>query len=225
MLLLLAILSLSDSARVYQVRVTQAESLRVTESGTGAPVVLIPGLFGSAYGFRHLIPSLAEHGYRAIVIEPLGTGASARPERANYSLAAQADRVAAVLDSLGVESAVVVGHSIGAAIAYRLAYRAPRRVGAIISLEGGPAETAATKSFRRAMRFAPWIKWMGGIKLIRKKIRAGLIESSGDSTWITEDVVQGYTAGAAADLDGTLKAFLGMAAAKEPEKLSRRLRE
>jgi pimeloyl-ACP methyl ester carboxylesterase len=69
------------------------------------------------------------------------------------------------------------------------------------------------------MTFVPWIKWFGGANLIRKQIRKGLIKVSGDTTWVTDDVVNGYTAGAQANLDGTLKAFLAMAASKEPEKL------
>src|SRR3989449_3857050 len=74
------------------VPVAPTESLSVETAGRGAPLVLIPGLFGSAFGFRKLVPLLVGAGYRTIVIEPLGVGASARPEKANYSLTAQADR-------------------------------------------------------------------------------------------------------------------------------------
>jgi pimeloyl-ACP methyl ester carboxylesterase len=189
-------------------------------TGRGQPVVLIPGLFGSKFGFRHVVPLLAGAGYRVIVVEPLGIGSSARPENGDYSLTAQADRIAAVLDTLALRDAIVVAHSLGASMAYRLAYRRPDLVRAIVSLEGGPAEAAATPSFRRAMRFAPWIKWFGGIRRIRGKIRSSLKAASGDTSWVTDSVVDAYTAGAAADLDGTLKAFLRMADARERERLA-----
>ncbi len=189
-------------------------------TGHGQPVVLIPGLFGSRFGFRQVVPLLAGTGYRVIVIEPLGIGSSARPGDGDYSLTAQADRIGAVLDTLGVRDAVIVAHSLGASMAYRLAYRRPELVHGIVSLEGGPAEAAATPSFRRAMRFAPWIKWFGGIRRVRKAIRSGLLAASGDTSWVTDSVVDAYTAGAAADLDGTLKAFLHMAEAREPERLA-----
>src|SRR5256885_14131232 len=55
------------------------ESLQVETSGAGPPVVLIPGLFGSEFGFRKLVPLLNGAGYRTIVIEPLGIGSAARP--------------------------------------------------------------------------------------------------------------------------------------------------
>ena len=213
------ILCLGDSTVALRVSVARAESLQVGVTGDGPPVVLIPGLFGSSFGFRNVVPRLTEAGYRVIVIEPLGIGSSARPEDSDYSLTAQADRIAAVLDTLGVHDAVVVAHAVGASMAYRLAYRRPDLVGGIVSLEGGPAEAAATPSFRRAMRFAPWIKWFGGIGRVRSKIRSGLVAASGDTSWVTDSVVAAYTAGAAADLDGTLKAFLRMAKAREPELL------
>src|SRR6266516_583190 len=115
---------------------------------------------------------------------------------------------------------------VGAAGARRLlAHRRPDLARALVSLEGGPAEAAATPSFRRAMRFAPWIKWFGGVRRIRGKVRSGLIAASGDPHWVTDSVVDAYTAGAASDLDATLKAFLRMTAASEPEPLVPHLRE
>src|SRR3989449_4787775 len=119
------------------VPVAPAESLSVETAGRGDPVVLIPGLFGSAFGFRKVVPLLVAAGYRTIVIEPLGVGASARPEKANYSLTAQADRIAAVLDSLHVRGALVLAHSIGGSEAFRLAYPRAELLGALLSTHGG----------------------------------------------------------------------------------------
>jgi pimeloyl-ACP methyl ester carboxylesterase len=220
---LLAVLLISDSAPVshtFMVPVAPAESLSVEITGRGDPVVLIPGLFGSAFGFRKVVPLLVDAGYRTIVIEPLGVGASGRPEKANYSLTAQADRIAAALDSLRVRNALVLAHSIGGSEALRLAYRRPDLVRALLSIEGGPTEKAITPAFKRALRFAPWIKLFGGIRLIRRKIRGMLIDSSGDASWVTDAVVVGYTAVAARDLDATLKAYLAMANAREPDQLA-----
>jgi pimeloyl-ACP methyl ester carboxylesterase len=205
------------------VPVAAAESLRVTAAGTGPTVVLLPGLFGSAFGYRHLLALLPAAGYRAVVIEPLGIGGSPRPRGADYSLTAQAERIAAALDRLGDEPAVVVGHSLGVSLALRLAAHHPDRVRAVIALDGGPAEAAATPGFRRAMRYAPWIKWLGGVKRIRPKMRKDLLAASGDSAWVTDEVMDGYTAAAAADIDGTLLAFLAMAESRERDRLAPRL--
>ena len=205
--------------------VAPGESLRVTVAGSGETVVLVPGLFGSAFGYRHLLAMLPAAGFRTIVIEPLGIGRSTRPKRADYSLTAQADRLDAVLRSLDESPAIVVGHSLGASMALRLAYRHPGRVRALIALDGGPAEQAATPGLRRAMRYAPWVKWLGGMKRIRAQMRKGLIAASGNASWVTDQVMDGYTAGARADLDGTLLAFIAMAETREPERISPQLAE
>src|SRR5205809_5844963 len=74
---------------------------------------------------------------------------------------------------------------------------------------------------RRAMELAPWIKLFGGVRLVRKAIRKNLVAVSGDASWVSDSVVDGYTVGAARDLDGTLKAVIAMARAREHERLQR----
>lgn len=202
------------------VPVSATESLLVTTAGSGTTIVLIPGLFGSAFGYRHLLELLPAAGFQAVVIEPLGVGRSPRPRRSDYSLTAQADRLAAVLHARGAQSVVVVAHSVGASMALRLAYRHPELVGAVIALDGGPSEQAATRGLRRAMRYAPWIKWLGGVRRLRPHMRKELIAASGNPSWVTPEVMDGYTAGAIADLDGTLLAYLAMSEAREPERLA-----
>jgi len=209
----------------FHVVVAAGESLQVTAAGTGRPVVLIPGLFGCAYGFRHLLARLPEEGYRAFVIEPLAIGGSPRPEKADYSLTAQAERLAAAIPQLDSVPVLVVAHSLSASIALRLAVRHPELVRGVVALDGGPMETAATKGFRRAMNYVPWLKWLGGMKRLRPIIRHNLIASSADSSWLTDEVLDAYTAGASSDLDGTLKAYLRMVDSREPERLVPRLRE
>ena len=204
--------------------VAPAETMHVEAwAGTGRPVAVVPGLFGGAFTFRKVLPLLAAEGFRPIVIEPLGTGFSSRPPKADYSLAAQSRRLAAVLDSLNAGPVLVLAHSLGAAMAFRLAVERPDLVRGIVSLEGGPTEEATTPVFRDAMRYVPWVKALGGIKLIRRKIRGMLLDSSGDQSWVTEGVVLGYTLGEARDFDATLRAFLAMSRAREPAKLGPKL--
>jgi pimeloyl-ACP methyl ester carboxylesterase len=201
------------------VEVAPGETLRVTVAGSGAPVVLLPGWFASAFGFRALSEHLSASGHRPIVVEPLGYGGSARPERANYSLTAQADRVARVLDALGVQRAALVAHAGSVSIALRLAYRHPERVLAVVAIEGGPSEAAATTGLRRALRFAPLIKLFGGMRQIRGRIKKSLVEESADPAWVTAAVVEGYMAPLGGDIDTVLDGLRGMARSPEPERL------
>ncbi|HEX5385761.1 MAG TPA: alpha/beta fold hydrolase [Gemmatimonadales bacterium] len=195
------------------------EVVRTTLLGIGKPVVLIPGLVGGAYSWRTIMAPLAERGYQAIIIDPLGTGFSGYPKHADYSLTAQADRIGRALDTLGVTHAMLVAQSVGASIAFRLAYRRPELVRSVVSLDGGPVEEAATPGLRSAMRFAGLIKLFMGSGTLRKKVRHGMLENSADSTWITDSVVYGYTAGPARNVHQAIDAMHGMARAKEPELL------
>jgi pimeloyl-ACP methyl ester carboxylesterase len=216
---------LSPTIQSFRVAVAPGETLHVVAAGTGDPVVLVPGLFGCAFGFRHLLSRLPSLGYRAIVIEPLAVGSSSRPERADYSLTAQADRIAAAIERTERRPVLLVAHSLSASMALRLGVRHPALVRGLVLLDGGPMERVATEGFRRAMTYAPWVKWLGGMKRLRPRLRHDLVASSADTTWLTDQVLEAYTAGAAADLDGTLKAYLRMADAREPEKLEPRLQE
>lgn len=200
--------------------VASGEHLHVVDSGQGEPVVLLPGMLGSAFGFRKLTALLVEAGRRVIVVEPIGFGRSSRPRDADYSLTAQAERVARAVEALGADPAVVVGHGVGASVALRLAARHPDRVRAVVSLDGGPAEAAATSGIRRAMRFAFFIKLFGGQDALRRTVRSTLEECSADPRWVTEDVVEGYVAAAAPDVGGTVDVFRRMARAREPELLA-----
>ena len=69
---LFAVALFADTLRVHHVSVAPAETLHVVEEGAGEPITLIPGLFGSAFGFRTLVPLLTAAGYRTVIIEPLG---------------------------------------------------------------------------------------------------------------------------------------------------------
>ena len=224
MLALLLALAADTTTRPITVAVAPAETLAVQETGAGDPVVLIPGLFGSAYEYRKVVPLLAAAGYRAIVIEPLGVGQSGRPRNADYSLTQQAHRIGAVLDSLAAPSAIVVAHAVAASIALRLALQRPDLVRAIISLEGGVAESATTPGMRRAMKLAPVLKMLG-VDAVRGMIYKELMDASGDRSWVTDDVILEYTSGAARNLGATLDAYKAMARSTEPAPLANRLSE
>lgn len=212
-----------DSLSARDITVAAGEVVHVSSADSGTPVVLVPGLFGSAFGYRKLVAPLAERGYRVIIVEPLGTGTSAYPKGVDYSLTAQADRIASVLDTLAIRQALVVAHSVGVSIALRLAYRRPELVRGLLAIDGGPVEAAATPGLQHAMKFAVFLKLFMGQGTLRKKVRHAMIENSGDTTWVSDSVVRGYTAGPARDLHRTIDVLHGMAKSREPELLRNHL--
>ncbi len=216
-MILLALLAVADTAITVAVPVAPAETLSVSIQGVGQPVVFIPGLFGAAFGFRHVTPPLVADGYQTLIVEPLGIGKSARTR------GAEAHRVVAALDSLAVERAILVSHSVGSGIAFRVALLRPDLVAGIVSIEGGPTEQATTPGFRFLMRFSGLIRRFGGTRLLRRQVYSAMRESSARTDWITDEVVDGYTADAARDLDATLHAYRGIARSHEPWPLAPRL--
>ncbi|HYF39624.1 MAG TPA: alpha/beta fold hydrolase, partial [Gemmatimonadales bacterium] len=142
-----------DTAAVRDVEVADGETLRVTTLGVGKPIVLIPGLFGGAYSFRKITGQLAAQGFRTVVVEPLGYGASSRPRKADYSLSAQARRVARTLEQMKIGGALVVAHANSGGIGFRLAVERPDLVRGLLSIDSGPEESAATAELKRVFRF------------------------------------------------------------------------
>ncbi len=206
----------SDSVVAHhRIATAPAETRRAEVHGYGPPVVIIPGMAGGAFGWRLVAAELESGGHRVVILEILGTGGSGRPAAADYSLAAQAARVAAALDTLGVREATLVAHGGSGGVAFRLALARPDLVAAMISVEAGPGENAATPGLRRGLKFAPLIKLFGRGK-VRGRIEKAMREGSGDPSWVTDSVVAGYTRDPAADFGATLRAFQGMARAREP---------
>ncbi|MFG2989518.1 alpha/beta fold hydrolase [Streptomyces sp. NPDC048257] len=95
-----------------------AGRIHVVEQGTGPLVLLVHGFPESWYSWRHQLPALAAAGYRAAAIDVRGYGRSSKPgARDAYRMLELVEDNVAVVHALGEESAVVIGHDWGSAIA------------------------------------------------------------------------------------------------------------
>ena len=110
--------------------------LDVIDAGNpGAPViVLCHGWPESSHSWRHQIEPLAAAGWRVLVPDQRGYGASSAPKDVH---AYRSDRLSAdliaLLDDVGAETATFVGHDWGALVVWDLARFHPDRVEAVIS--------------------------------------------------------------------------------------------
>jgi len=215
-LILSTMLSLGAASAVA---VPPTETLNIVRAGAGETVVLLPGLSGCAFAYRKIVPLLLDAGFEAVIVEPLGVGSSSKPEGADYSLTAQADRLAAALDSLQAGPSVVMGHAVAASVAMRLAYRRPDLVRAVVSVEGGPDEAAGTPAVERSLKIASVVAKLGGKRLLRDRLRSTLEAASGDRSWVDGLTVRKYFANAARDMSAAIGALRAMARAEEPESL------
>ncbi|MDY6923490.1 MAG: alpha/beta fold hydrolase [Pseudomonadota bacterium] len=109
------------------------DRIRYVGQGTGHPVLLIHGAFGS--GARLLQTAFGKGlaaRHRIIAPDSLGHGDSDAPsDPARYGPRRRADQLAAVLDALGIERAHVVGYSMGGWMASALATFRPGRVASL----------------------------------------------------------------------------------------------
>jgi pimeloyl-ACP methyl ester carboxylesterase len=115
----------------------EANGIRIhaVTQGEGPPVLFCHGFPGLWYSWRHQLPAVAEAGFRAIAVDMRGYGRSDRPlhagEYGNQTIVAD---LTGVLDALGEDQAVVVGHDFGAQAAWAAALHAPERVRGVVSV-------------------------------------------------------------------------------------------
>ena len=96
----------------------------------GVPMLLLHGVTDSWRSFEPVLPHLPGS-IHAIAVSQRGHGDSDRPH-SGYRTADYAADVSAFLDAAGIERAVVVGHSMGATNAQRLAIDRPERVRGLV---------------------------------------------------------------------------------------------
>jgi len=95
--------------------------------GSGTPVILLHGGLGHSGNWGNQVPALTAAGYRAVVIDSRGHGRSTRDARP-YTYELMAGDVLAVMDSLQLDKAALIGWSDGACTALILGMQVPKRV-------------------------------------------------------------------------------------------------
>ncbi|MDO3412795.1 alpha/beta hydrolase [Saccharibacillus sp. CPCC 101409] len=118
-------------------RKLEGRPIRYIDRGEGRPVVLLHGFMGSADYWERIVPLLEGHFLRCIVPDLLGHGESDAPE-GPYTIERMADDVNGLLDELGVERAVLLGHSMGGYIALSFAERYADRLKAFGLIHSTP---------------------------------------------------------------------------------------
>jgi pimeloyl-ACP methyl ester carboxylesterase len=109
--------------------------LSTIDTGEGPLVVLCHGFPELAYSWRHQIPALAAAGYRVLAPDMRGYGASSAPAAIeDYDILSLCGDMTGLLDAVGEQQAVFVGHDWGANVAWWLAAIEPERVRAVAGL-------------------------------------------------------------------------------------------
>jgi pimeloyl-ACP methyl ester carboxylesterase len=180
----------------------EVNGLRVhyKEAGQGEPaIVLLHGFGASVYSWRETMAPLGDVG-TVIAFDRPGFGLTSRPLPGEwggenpYTPEAQADLTVALMEKLGVERAVLMGHSAGGTIALLTALRHPERVQALVLVDAAVyGQTGTPDWLRPLLLFPPMRRW--GPFLARFLVRSAeaVIRTAwSDPDKITMELLSGY---------------------------------
>ncbi|MBI4785070.1 MAG: alpha/beta fold hydrolase [Oscillatoriophycideae cyanobacterium NC_groundwater_1537_Pr4_S-0.65um_50_18] len=123
-----------------------------------SPVLLLHGLPCQSYGWRHVLPALAGHGFRAIAPDWIGCGASAKPDKRNFAYSPEAyiTALAAFVTALGLEKFSLVVQGFLGSVGLQYALRHPEQIDRLAILNA-PLSPAAK---------LPWKMRQMGVPLV-----------------------------------------------------------
>ncbi len=112
---------------------TPAGEIAYTDHGDGKVLLLIHGVPTSSWLYRKIMPELQQD-FRVISVDLLGYGSSAKPKDDGgiYSAVAQAQRIQALLSSLGAQKYAIMMHDMGGLVAWELLRLAPESASELI---------------------------------------------------------------------------------------------
>lgn len=136
------------------------------EEGEGPLVLLLHGYPETARSWQPVQANIAAAGYRVVAPNMRGYPPSSAAKNADYTVGTLGQDALALMEALGEETAIIVGHDWGATAAYAAATAAPERVKGLVTL-AIPHPLATPPSiglFINAPHFIyyqfPWAEWM-----------------------------------------------------------------
>lgn len=114
---------------------TNGINMEIFEQGEGFPVILAHGFPELAYSWRFQVPALADAGYRVIAPNQRGYGETDKPEPVEaYDIRHLCGDMAGLLDALGLEKAIFVGHDWGGPVVWNMPLLYPDRVAGVVGM-------------------------------------------------------------------------------------------
>jgi non-heme chloroperoxidase len=126
------------SLRFSEVNLQTGIRMRYAEQGDtgGRPVIFLHGYTDSWFSFSPVLPCF-DAAYRLFALDQRGHGGTVQPED-GYAMTDFASDVIGFMDALELESAILVGHSMGSFIARQVAYKAPHLLEKLVLVGSAP---------------------------------------------------------------------------------------
>jgi pimeloyl-ACP methyl ester carboxylesterase len=146
---------------------TQDLQVYYEDAGSGEPLILITGLGSDLQGWANQAPALASD-FRVITYDNRGAGRTSAPDKP-YSIEGMARDLGALMDKLDIESAHLLGWSMGGMIAQEFAANNPKRVkklilaGTVPCIDGYSREVLSVWLAARqsSMSREEWVRFVG----------------------------------------------------------------
>ena len=151
-------------------------ALEVEQFGSGPPVLLVPGGAMTHRVWDHQVAAL-RHRYRSLAVDLRGSGASDKPP-SGYSVDLFAADLAALVEELGLERPVVVGHGLGSHVALRLAATRPGLVAGLALVSAAPWFVGERQDAAGGFPDDLWKRMQGGAARNRAQAELDLIDEA-----------------------------------------------
>ena len=166
-------------------------------AGSGPVVLLIHGIGDNSETWREVIPHLARN-HTVIAPDLLGHGLSDKP-RADYTVAGFANGLRDLLTVLDIQTATVVGHSLGGGVASQFTYQFPDMVERLILVDAGGVSSEVHPVLRLGAvpGLAPFLRLAGlpGVPLllrtVSRHIAAAVHATGNDRPSVLHDIEDG----------------------------------
>jgi len=130
-------------------------TIALDDEGEGVPVLLLHGFPATRHLWSRVTPLLIEAGFRVLVPDLVGYGASDAPPGMRVDMASQARWMLELLDTLGLAHVAVVAHDVGSAAAQLMVASAPQRVSGLAVLDGVYADEWAMDAIASIQAWNP----------------------------------------------------------------------
>jgi pimeloyl-ACP methyl ester carboxylesterase len=141
----------------------------IERRGSGPPVLLLHGWGASGALFAPTMAGLA-HAFTLIAPDFPGFGATPPPPAA-WSVGDYTAWLIALLDSLGIDRAHVVGHSFGGRVAIKLASRWPERVDRLVLTDSAGIRPPRTLKYHAQVRTFKALRWLSQASIVPAPLR------------------------------------------------------
>lgn len=161
--------------------------IHYVQAGRGNDLVLLHGIGASVFVWRFLFP-LLQGRYRVTAIDLPGFGQSSKERARDYGLDAQSRAVAEILSVIGINKAVLVGSSMGGAIALWMAKLYPERFEKVATLAPATDSRRLPTQLRHFAVLSPILRRTLNRRLIKRLVGRVVVRQ----TLITDAVVDAY---------------------------------